>query len=734
MKRIYWIVLVGIMLVITGMPKAPASAVVKTASKADFYIAVNGNDTWSGRLAVPNAAGTDGPLASIQGARDAVRKKKISSGVKKPITVLLRGGTYQLLKPVEFLPIDSGSKDAPITYGAYPGEKPVISGGIQITGWKKGKGGLWTAEVPVCGEGRWRFREMWVNGKRCIPARTPNFGKAIWSNGATKPKGDEAKDPLFNHKHITYNAADSELWDRLSESKDKGIFVAFHSFNTSKHNIGYIDKQRKAVVSPNPAEKRGLPKQRYYVAYNRESLDAPGEWYLDLDKWVVSYYPREGEDMTKAEVIVPSGRTLIKATGDAGSGKRVEYLRFEGLTFQYTDWLMGDDSVMDGHSDMRGKRKRTAAVHMTYVENCELTACEISHTGNWALKLGEGSKRNKVEQCHLYDLGAGGVVLGESAKPEREEQRTEHNVVHNCFIHHGGRVFHAAVGIWLGSSNYSTASHNEISDFYWCGITLSRCASYDTTKNNTIEYNHIHHIAWNALKDLGGIYTTGKSPGTVIRNNVIHHISSIVRRGRGIYLDQGTAHVLVENNLVYMVNDGAFHQNWGMKNTVRNNIFAIADEYGVITGGGSWRIKGDGGVPYTFERNIVYTRSGVAALNITKEVVLKGNLYWQEKDQDALRNWLTKVQSKGRGAGSMVADPQFIDIDNYDFRIGDMSPAIAELGFEPFEPSEAGLVGDDEWKSLPGKIKRPVMKFWSQRRGALKARNERDRWRAGFTP
>ena len=75
----------------------------------------------------------------------------------------------------------------------------------------------------------------------------------------------------------------------------------------------------------------------------------------------------------------------------------------------------------------------------------------------------------------------------------------------------------------------------------------------------------------------------------------------------------------------------------------------------------------------------------------------------------------------------MVADPLFVDVDNYDFRLGDLSPAIAELGFDPFEPSEAGLVGSDEWRSLPGKIKRPAMKFWSQRGGG-------DRKKAGFTP
>jgi hypothetical protein len=710
-------------------------AFAEAVPKADFYIAADGDDSWSGRLAAPNAARTDGPLASLEAARNAIRKTKTTPDLIGAVTVLLRGGTYRTLKPVEFLPVDSGGQNAPITYAAYPGEKPIISGRIPITDWKKGENGIWIANVPRSEGGRWRFREMWVNGNRCVPARTPNFGKALWSASSAKPEGDEKEDPLFNFKHITYNAADSGIWDKLSELKDKGIFVAFHSFTSSRHNILSIDKQRRVVFSPNPCEKQGFQGRRYYLAYNRQSLDAPGEWHLDTEKWIISYYPREGEDMTKAEVIVPSGRTLLRLKGGAASGKWVEHLRFEGLSFQYTDWLMGDDTMIDGHSAMEYDPTTTAAVYLTYARGCEFTDCEIAHTGNWGLQFGEGCRRNKAERCHLHDLGAGGVVMGENEEPGHIDQRAEHNVVHNCFIHHGGRVFHAAVGVWLGSSNYSTVSHNEISDFYWCGITASRAADISTqTKNNLIEYNHIHHLAWNALKDLGGIYTTGESPGTVIRNNVIHHISSIVRRGRGIYLDQGSADIVVENNLVYMVNDGAFHQNWGKNNMARNNIFVFADEYGVITGGGSWRGGGGKGVPYTFEGNIVCTRRRVPAKNVAKEVRSNRNLFWQEKDPEKLRRWLQEERSRGREIDSMIADPLFVDAEHFDFRIAEDSPTIREIGFKPFDPRKAGLVGDVEWTSLPGKIKRPRMEFWSQRSCELDASSETDRWRAGFTP
>lgn len=184
------------------------------APKADFYIAENGNDAWSGRLAAPNDAGTDGPLASLEGARDAIRRMKTTSALTKPVTVLLRGGTYRTLKPVEFLPVDSGDRDAPITYAAYSAEKPVISGGIRITDWKEGKDGIWTAEIPVAGEDQWRFRQLWVNGTRCIPARTPDYGRALWAAGPAKPEEDERHNPSFEYSHTTYGEEDSEVWNR----------------------------------------------------------------------------------------------------------------------------------------------------------------------------------------------------------------------------------------------------------------------------------------------------------------------------------------------------------------------------------------------------------------------------------------------------------------------------------------------------------------------------------------
>ena len=139
-----------------------------------LYVAANGNDAWSGRLAAPNAGKTDGPFATITRARDAIRELKRTGRLDESVTVQIRGGTYLIDRPITLTPDDSGAEGRPVTYAAYPGEQPVLCGGRLITGWRPHKDGIYVADLPDARAGGWYFRQLFADGKRQVRARYPN--------------------------------------------------------------------------------------------------------------------------------------------------------------------------------------------------------------------------------------------------------------------------------------------------------------------------------------------------------------------------------------------------------------------------------------------------------------------------------------------------------------------------------------------------------------------------------
>lgn len=139
------------------------------AGKTTLYVSPEGNDLWSGRLA--NSQQDDGPLASLDAARLKIRQLK-AVDPEGSFEVQLRGGLYSLRETVVFGPEDSGRKEAPIVYKAYPGEEPVFTGGVPVSGWKKlstypegvaevAKGNLWVADVPQGVSDDWHIRSLY---------------------------------------------------------------------------------------------------------------------------------------------------------------------------------------------------------------------------------------------------------------------------------------------------------------------------------------------------------------------------------------------------------------------------------------------------------------------------------------------------------------------------------------------------------------------------------------------
>ncbi len=677
--------------------------------KADFYVSPNGNDAWSGKLAQPRPNGEDGPLASLRAARDAIRRLKTQGDLTKPVLVVIRGGTYRTSEPIIFTAEDSGQPQAPITYAAWPDERAVISGGKVLSGWQKGEGPLWTTTIPEVKQGDWYFRELWVNDRRATPARLPNEGY-FRSAGPGQPYKDRRaarRDPETKDS-IYYREGDLRRWPDL----DNAVVAVYHSWTASLHHIKSLDTEKHLVQFTAPS---GWPmgywekNQRYYVKYVREGLDAPGEWYLDRETGLLSYYPRPGEDMDAAEVVAARPKDLLRLEGDPAAGKFIDHLRFTGLSFQHTGWTMPGAQTVDGQA---AAFLDSATVYAHGARNCVFERCEVAHTGGYGLWLQLGCKDNRVVQCYIHDLGAGGVRLGDSSLPKDSALQSERNKVANCLIHDGGHVYPAGVGVWMGKTSHNTVNHNEICDFFYTGVSVGWSWGYapSSAHHNLVEYNHIHHLGWGELSDMGGIYCLGIAPGTKLRYNRIHHVLSYAYGGWGLYTDEGSSQILMENNVVYRVKDGAFHQHYGKENIVRNNVLALSAMRGQVI-----RSRQEEHKSFTLERNIVYS-DGVPMLGgnwSNDNFTLKSNCYWDASSQPpqfpgglTLKQW----QQEGHDKGSIVADPKFAGPSAGDFQVPADSPAV-KIGFTPIDTSTIGLIGPAEWTKMAEKIQRPEMKM-----------------------
>ncbi|MEN9521019.1 MAG: hypothetical protein RLZZ381_3607, partial [Cyanobacteriota bacterium] len=129
----------------------------RKSSAIVFYVSPDGNDAWTGKQ--PTAQAGDGAFATIARARDAIRElKQQQGGIKQPVTVFLRGGTYFLSETLSFTAEDSGGKDSLITYKAYQQEQPVISGGRIIKGWQEvtlNDRTVWTTNIAEVKAKQW---------------------------------------------------------------------------------------------------------------------------------------------------------------------------------------------------------------------------------------------------------------------------------------------------------------------------------------------------------------------------------------------------------------------------------------------------------------------------------------------------------------------------------------------------------------------------------------------------
>ncbi|NMC21262.1 MAG: right-handed parallel beta-helix repeat-containing protein, partial [Thermogutta sp.] len=541
-----------------------------------IHVAPGGDDSGNGTA--------ESPVASLRRAVDLVREKRQQLGAEPDIRVVLEPGVYRLREPILLGPAECPGPGALIISTDGP-EPAIISGGRPLTGWRESEG-RWTTQADSSTGERRSFRELFVNGRRAIRARTPNegFRRVVRA-------GEDRRTSLF------IDADDAPLF---SGDLSQAEFVYFHDWSTSRVKIAGFDPRtlevRFSQVVGCSAPHYAIchwPHPRYYLENGRDMLDSPGEWLLDESSGEVSYIPLPGEKLSEIEAIVPEATALLVVSGDLAAGKPVRNLVVEGITFAHCRWDLPEAGYASGQASVYeprlpgrpGRELLPAAVTLDYAEKCVFRNCRFTQLGASGLWLRRQVRNCGVERCEFTDISGNGVNIGETVtRPIADAgpawsspygnacsfgNRVADSVVVQC-----GKQFYEAVGIWIGLSPGNIVEHNEVAELPYTGISVGWSWNDSLTgcRDNRIAANHIHHCML-VLHDGGGIYTLGRQPGTVLEANLIHDIppNEDGAESNGIFMDEGSSDILVTRQTIYGTGRSPIRFHRALEVTLRGN-------------------------------------------------------------------------------------------------------------------------------------------------------------------
>jgi hypothetical protein len=688
-----------------------AYLVYSTLPKTTLHVAPGGNNASSGQT-------IDAPLASLAGARDRIRALR-AGGPLGPVEVLIRGGVYYQSPTLILEEQDSGTLGSPVVFKAYPGENPIISGGRPISS-PTLSGGQYSVTVPGARNGRWPFRQLFIDDVRYTLARSPNEGY-YFVQGIPPEPSSYPYEPFWSGRNFSFKPGDLKDWSTLP--LDEISIRVYHLWETNTVYLTSVDESNNSAYSatgvsrgfaPSATNSPGGVSKRYVVENAPDSLDAPGEWYLNRTTGLLSIIPFGSEDLSQKTLVAPFTQQAIIINGDADANRFVEHIRFEGIAFKHyaTKPLL---TSAGGWRYMQGAKEAGACIEIEGAKFIKFIRCELSHIGLHGIQFGRGCKFNVVEQCHIHDLGGGGIYLGELiATYEGYDPGTygytSHNTIYNNYIHDGGIIHEAAAGLIIGQSHDNLVWNNEIAHFNWSGMQIGWTwdSSPTWTYNNRIEYNYIHDIGQNVLSDLGGIYLVGNNKNTIVGNNVVHDVYTWIEgNGRGLYPDQQASGITFRNNLIYNTGANSIGINFCRDIIVKNNVFAMNYGKGTFHFGSN--------VDATIINNIFYTRYGYIYTDNTDDFnenwvsEMNNNLYWRIGGRPITYNpdsdfpfWKSQ---RGWDSNSLEADPMFRDPENGDFSFADPRNAAA-IGFVPVDWTQSGLVGPADWGDLPESFER----------------------------
>jgi len=713
----------------------------------EIYVSPHGDDAHNGSMPQTDADLQDGPLLSLRNAVQMARQWRQNGLADGPVTIWLANGRYPMLFPLELGPEDYGVAH----FKAMPGARPVLDGGIRLRDWERAKVNgktAWCADVSRILLEFGPFHSLFANGRRCRRARLPDRDW-FWIEEAPDQSDSEYQGPqAFNIELVRgshrFRAAPGDL--ESVESWDGADVVMLNRWINERMPVASFDRRTRMMQMTIPtrlclrSEFADASKTiRYWVENVKEGLSRPGDWYLDQAAARLYYLPLRGQKPEKTEVVVPVARQLVRIRGNVDTLQPAGGLRFEGIHFEYTDWThpcnrpVHWDPYLPEHAWRKhgGFRQFTetnqanpykdagatpqaafnipGTIHMEMVNDVQLVDCSVRHVGLYAVGLGQGCRAIQLRGNALSDMGAGGVIMDGADSHSDPRLETGHCCIIDNHIHGGGQVFLAACGIAAINTVQNTIAHNEIHDMTYTGISCGWMWGLrdSVSRLHRIYKNLIYDLGRRGgMSDMGGIYLLGPQPGTFVDGNYIHDIVSAAYGGWGIYPDEGSSFLTIQNNVVLRTGSECMHEHMGRENVIRNNVFLLGGEGGVRFSRAlrnRWQdFPGENGM---FERNIIVTDGqpmirDFLAYQEHNPYTFDLNLYWDRKQTEPVfecvvrygkvqRRKLGSRQRRGADLHSVAANPGLQNMESVVLSLSSRSPA-RRLGIQAIDMSDVG--------------------------------------------
>ncbi len=566
---------------------------------SEFFVSTNGDDQ--------NGGTQEAPFATIHRAQRAARERGL------PVTITIRAGTYSLGRTLSFSSEDSGISSGQVTYRAYPGEPVTLSGGVRLTcDWHPYKNGIMMCRLPQAAVGKLTFDQLFVNGKRQIRARYPNYDNSDpknftgyiraasdLSDDIPNPHPDPNEDMSFSSgapRGVRFDPStfSQKSWERPGEAIIH-IYQAMYWGNL-QWQIKDIDREQHILWFGHGGQQMGAKwfedpchvnqNSYFYVENVFEELDLPGEWYLDRETSTLYYLPPDNLDLESAIIEIPVLQRLVEFMGT--QYKPVQHITLQGLRFAHTTSTFLETYEVPSLSDWSIHRGGT--IYLQGARHCAIQDCFFDAVGGNGLFMNEHNRDNLVTGCKFTESGDSAICFVGSLERTVGTQRNfpyecsaTNNLIHDCGVF-GKQI----AGVYISRAKRITASHNEIYNMPRAGI----CIGDGTWGGHVIEYNFIHNTcretgdhgplnAWGRDKywclgqshlpytshrshDAGLVKIDAMEP-VILRNNFFKETS-----GWGLDLDDGASNYEIYNNLCLGVSmklrEGAYR-------TIYNNIW-----------------------------------------------------------------------------------------------------------------------------------------------------------------